>query len=132
MTFQISRGAALVAALLTLGCSGGDDGGPAGPVAGPLNVVLTSPNTDDGAVMFQVTGVVDSVIVPAGVTAWQSEPGSNVLRAVVTGNLASGSTLLTLRVPDVAKASSYALQVLQVASETYAQRPVGAYSITLQ
>ena len=131
MTSPITRGAALLAALLILGCSG-DDGGPAGPVAGPLNVVLTSPNTDDGAVMIQVTGVVDSVIVPAGLSAWQSEPGSNVLRAVVTGNLASGSTLLTLRVPDVAKASSYSLQVLQVASETYAQRPVGAYSISLQ
>lgn len=131
MNRRILRGTALLLALGTLACSGGDDG-PAGPVAGPLDLVLTSPNTDDGAVMFQVTGVVDSVIVPAGITAWQSEPGSNVLRAVVTGNLASGSTLLTLRVPDVGKASSYTLQVIQVASETYAQRPTGAYSLSLE
>jgi hypothetical protein len=131
MTPTFARGAALVAALLILGCSGGDD--PSGPVAGPLRVVLTTPNTDDGAVMFQVTGVVDSVAAPAGLTLYQSAPGNNVIRAIVTGTFATGNTLLTLHVPDVGRTSSYSTQVLQVAAKTtYAQRPVGAYSLTLQ
>ena len=59
-------------------------------MAGPLRVVLTTPNTDDGAVMFQVAGVVDSVVAPAGLTLFQSVPGPNVIRAIVTGNIATG------------------------------------------
>ena len=75
MTSTFTRGTALVLALIALGCSsGGDNNNPAGPVAGPLRVVLTSPNTDDGAVMFQVTGAVDSAVVPAGLTLYRARP----------------------------------------------------------
>jgi hypothetical protein len=131
MNSYVSRSAALLAALLALGCGGND--GPTGPVAGTLRVVLTSPNTDDGAVMFQVTGIIDSAVVPAGFTLYQSEPGPNVLRAIVTGNIASGGSLLTLYVADVGKASSFSTQVLDVAARsTWAQRPVGGYSLQVQ
>lgn len=130
MTSTFSRGMVLVAALLAIGC-GGDD--PAGPVAGPLRLVLTSPNTDDGAVMFQLIGVVDSAVVPAGLTLYQSIPGNNVIRGIVTGDISTGDNLLTLYVADVGKASSYSTQVLQVAAQgTYAQRPAGAYTLTVQ
>lgn len=134
MNSILTRGTALAAALLVAaGCGSSDGGGPTGPVAGPLRVVLASPNTDDGAVMFQVTGVVDSVVAPAGLTLYQSVPGPNVVRAIVTGNIATGSNLLTLYVADVSKASSITTQVIQVAAEvTYAQRPVGAYALTVQ
>ena len=134
MNSILMRGTALVALLVGVSaCGGGDDGGSSGPVAGPLRVVVTSPNTDDGAVMFQVTGVVDSVVVPAGLTLYQSVPGPNVLRVIVTGNISSGSNLLTLYVADVSKASSITTQVMQVAARTtYAQRPAGAYSLTVQ
>ena len=132
MNSILQRGTALVALLLVAGACSGDD--PAsGPVAGALRVVVTSPNTDDGAVMFQVIGVVDSVVAPAGFTLYQSQPGPNAVRAIVIGNIASGNTLLTIHVPDVAKASSIVAQVLQVsARSTYAQRPAGAYSLTVQ
>lgn len=132
MTARLFRATALLAALGAVGCGGGSDE-PAGPVAGPLRVVLTTPNTDDGAVMFQVTGVVDSVVAPAGITIYQSAPGSHVIRAIATGNISDGSNLLTLYVADVATASSYTTQLLQVAAAgTYAQRPIGAYSLTVQ
>ncbi|HEX5005172.1 MAG TPA: hypothetical protein VFV65_07635 [Gemmatimonadales bacterium] len=130
MTSRLIRGTALLAALFTLAC-GGDD--PAGPVPGPLRVVLTTPNADDGAVMFQLTGVVDSVVAPAGVTLYQAVTGSNVLRAIAIGNLPTGSNLMTIYVADVAKTSSYSVQLLQVAAAgTYAQRPIGAYGLTVQ
>jgi len=133
MNSILTRGAALAAALLVAAGCGGSDSGPTGPVAGPLRVVATSPNADDGAVMFQVTGVVDSVVAPAGLTLYQSVPGPNVIRAIVTGNIATGSTLLTLYVADVSKASSITTQVIQVAARvTYAQRPAGAYTLTVQ
>jgi hypothetical protein len=124
----LTRGALVLAAILTAACGGSDS--TAAPVAGTLQVTLTSPNTDDGAVMFQVTGDVDSVTAPAGLTLYQSAPSANVIRAIVTGNIASGGTLLTLHVPNVGKASSYGAQVLQVsAAGTYAQRLVGGYTI---
>jgi hypothetical protein len=83
--------------------------------------------------MFQVIGVVDSVVAPAGLTLYQSVPGPNVIRAIVTGNISSGSNLLTLYVADVAKASSITTQVLQVAATgTYAQRASGAYSLQIK
>ena len=133
MNSILKRGTALVALLVGVAACGGGDDGPSGPVAGPLRVVVTSPNADDGAVMFQVTGVVDSVVVPAGLTLYQSVPGPNVIRAIVTGNISSGSNLLTLYVADVSKASSITTQVLQVAARvTYAQRPAGTYSLTVQ
>ena len=130
MNSKLIRGAALLSALVASAGCGGSDSGPTGPVAGPLRVVLTSPNTDDGAVMFQVTGVVDSVVAPAGLTLFQSTPGPNVVRAIVTGNVGSGSNLLTLYVPDIGKASSITTLVLQVAARgTYQQRAAGAYSL---
>lgn len=133
MNSVLKRGTAFVALLVGVAACGGGDDGPSGPVAGPLRVVVTSPNADDGAVMFQVTGVVDSVAVPAGLTLHQSVPGPNVIRAIVTGNISSGSNLLTLYVADVSKASTITTQVLQVAARTtYAQRPAGAYSLTVQ
>jgi hypothetical protein len=122
----------MLALLVLTGCGGGDDG-PSGPVAGPLRVVLTSPNTDDGAVMFQVTGVVDSVVAPSGITLYQSVPGPNVIRVIATGTITSGNSLMTLYVADVARASSYSTQLLQVAAAgTYAQRPVGTYGLVVQ
>lgn len=130
MTSFLKRASAVAAALLVLGC--GSDG-PSAPVPGPLRVVLTSPNTGDGAVMFQVIGVVDSAIVPAGVSVYQSTPGSNVIRAIATGTLSTGSNLLTLYVPDVGTASNYTTQVLQVAAAgTYAQRAVGGYRVAVR
>lgn len=132
MTSITIRASALLAALVVAsGCSG--DSGPTGPVAGALRVVITSPNTDDGAVMFQVTGIVDSVAAPAGMTLYQSVPGPNVIRAIATGTITSGSNLLTLYVADVGKASSITTQVLQVAAQnTYEQRPAGVYSLQVK
>ncbi len=132
MNRLLTRGAAL-AALMALAAGCGSDSTPTGPKPGPLQVVITSPNADDGAVMFQVTGVLDSVTVPAGLTMYQSVPGPNVIRAIVVGNISSGSNLMTLHVADVAKASSIVTQVMQVAAQgTYEQRPPGAYSLQVQ
>ena len=121
---------ALLTAVLVLGC--GDSGsGPVQPVPGPLQVVLTSPNTDDGAVMFQVIGVVDSAVAAPGVTVYQSVPGPNILRVIATGNgIATGASLLTLYVPDVNRASTVTFLVLQVAAKgSYAARATGGYSL---
>jgi hypothetical protein len=120
----LMRGALLLAAMVTAAC-GGSDASP-----GTLQVSLTSPNTDDGAVMLQVTGDIDSVTAPAGLTLYEATPSATVVRAIVTGSIASGGSVLTLHVPDVGKASSYTTQLLQVSARgTYVQRPVGGYTL---
>jgi hypothetical protein len=125
---NLTRGALVLAAILTAACGSGDSN--SGPVAGTLQVTLTSPNTDDGAVMFQVNGDIDSATAPAGLTLYEATPSATVLRGIVTGPITSGSSLLTLHVPDVGKASSYTTQVLQVsATGSYAQRAVGGYTL---
>jgi hypothetical protein len=124
----LTRGALMLAAILTAAC-GSSDGG-SGPVAGTLQVTLTSPNTDDGAVMLQVSGDIDSVTAPSGLTLYEATPSATVVRAIVTGDIASGSSVLTLHVPDVAKAASYSTQLLQVSAKgTYVLRPVGGYTV---
>ena len=64
MTSILKRGTALVASCWWASRLRRRRRRRATPVAGALRVVVTSPNTDDGAVMFQVTGVVDSVVGP--------------------------------------------------------------------
>ena len=131
MSPTLTRHTALMAAVLTLGCGGGDGG--TGPVAGPLHLTLTSPNSDDGAVMIQVTGDIDSVAVAAGLNLYQTTPGSSRLKAIITGDLESGSTLLTLYVPDVGEASTYTAEVLQVAAaSSWSQRPLAGYGLVIQ
>lgn len=128
MNANLMRSALVLAAILTAACGSSDSN--SGPVAGTLQVTLTSPNTDDGAVMFQVNGDVDSATAPAGLTLYQSVPSATVLRGIVTGPITPGSSVLTLHVPDVGKASSYSAQVLQAsATGTYAQRAVGGYTL---
>jgi len=121
---------ALLTGVLVLGC-GDTASGPVQPVPGPLQVVLTSPNADDGAVMFQVIGVVDSVRPAAGVSVYQNAPGANILRVIATGDgLVSGASLLTLYVPDVNRASTLTFHVLQVAAKgSYAARATSGYSL---
>jgi hypothetical protein len=130
MRAALTRAAAAAAALLVLACNGDS---PTAPVPGPLRVVLTSPNTDDGAVMFQVVGVVDSVVAAPGLTLYTSVPGPNALRAIVTGTISDGGSLLTLYVPDVARASTISTQVLQVAARaTYLERSLTGYHLKAQ
>jgi hypothetical protein len=96
-----------------------------------LNVKLSSPQTDDGAVLFTVTGgPVESVEAVSG-TLHSLQIDANTLRVVITGNLSSG-TIAQIRIGDVTQAARYAAVVNQVAARTtYGLRDPGSYAITL-
>lgn len=116
---------ALAAGLTT--CGGTE---PAGP--GWLNVRLTSPNADDGGVMFTVRGgTVDSVRSTFPDTylnrVSQSETGIIVVGAVRSGVVAR------LWVPDLDAAAQYAATMEQVASgTTFEQRALTGYTLTVE
>jgi hypothetical protein len=100
-----------------------------GPTAGTLNVTLTSPNTDDGAVLFTISGgPVDSLTAP-GQQVYTSRLDSNTLRVILIGQLEAG-TVAQMYLPDVRLASNYSATVNQAAARTsYAQRNPAAYSV---
>ena len=100
---------------------------PTGP--GVLDVVLTTPNTDDGALLLTIDGAVDSVQGTAYVTfATASATGA---RVVVTGDVAGG-VIARLYVPDVTTADQYLPQLVEVAQRgTYALRDPTSYQVNL-
>jgi len=124
------RGGVLSALILAILACHDDDKtvAPTGP--GVLDVVLTTPNSDDGAVLLTVDGAVDSVQgAPYVVFSTASGTGA---RIVVTGDVVGG-VIARLYVPDVGSADQYLAYLDEVAQRgTYALRSPTAYSLELR
>jgi hypothetical protein len=102
-----------------------------GPTAGTLTVNLTSPNSDDGAVLLTVSGGPIDSVASAGHQIYSARLDSNTLRLIVTGEVASG-TIATIYLADMRLASSYSATVNQVAARgSYAQHDPASYTLTL-
>ncbi len=98
------------------------------PVQGWLNVQLTTPNADDGGIMFTVAGgPIDSVrFVHEG---FASAVSDSIWRFLATGELSTGA-IAQLLVPDVDNASLYRPEIQQVAALlTYGQRDLAGYRL---
>lgn len=118
---------ALAGLMLLPACSGDNTG----PVAGILNLSLASPQGDEGAVLFAVTGGPVDTVEALGPELHSARIDANTVHVVVTGDLSSG-VLARIRIPDDRQASHYTAMVSQVALRaTYAQRDPAGYSITL-
>lgn len=101
---------------------------PTGP--GVLELVLTTPNTDDGAVLLTIDGAVDSVQATAYVTFATASPTG--ARVVVTGDIAGG-VIARLYVPDVSASDQYLPQLVEVAQRgTYTLRAPTSYQLELR
>ena len=122
---------ALLCAVAAAGCKSAE-----APVAGELEVRLTTPNTDDRAVLFLLRGAQTAVTVPSGAAyrVLQSPAGTDSLRVLILaplgGHLAAGA-LVRVAVPDTRQATSYVAHVLDVASTAYAQRALTGYGVTV-
>ena len=105
---------------------------PSAPVAATLQVSLTTPFTDDGALLFTVTGGrVDSVDAP-GYTLYTSQTDPATLQVILTGNLSPG-IVAHVHIPDERVASQYSASISQVAGrETYIERDPAAYHLELK
>ncbi len=101
---------------------------PATQVPGWLNVQLTTPNSDDGGIMFTVAGgPIDSVrFVHEG---FSSAVSDSTWRFLATGELSNGA-IAQLLVPNVDNASVYRPEIQQVAAlVTYEQRDLTGYRL---
>ena len=125
---------ALVLALgLVAGIACSDDETPAGPTAGTLSVTLTTPNVDDGAILFEVTGP-DIVSVTVTVPEHYTHVGrdGNTLTIVIVGDIESG-LLVGFDVPDVGDVASYSATMTEVADRANELRNnLTGYDLTVE
>jgi len=122
----------LVEVAAALGMLTGCSGQPSAPVAATLQVSLSTPFTDDGALLFTVTGGrVDSVDAP-GYTLYTSQTDPATLQVILTGNLSPG-IVAHVHIPDERVASQYSASINQVAArETYVARDPASYHVELK
>lgn len=118
---------AILLGVVSLGCS--DD--PSAPVAATLSLDFVTPVSEDGAVLFTISGgPVDSVAAPAH-HLYTARVDATTLRVILVGNISSG-TLGRLYLSDERRISQYSASVNQVAArESYQQRDPAAYRLAL-
>ncbi len=98
------------------------------PARGWLNLQLTTPNSDDGGIVFTVAGgPIDSVrFVHEG---FSSAVSDSIWSFLATGELSNGA-IAQLLVPNVNKPSIYRPEIQQVAAlVTYEQRDLAGYRL---
>ncbi|HET7041190.1 MAG TPA: hypothetical protein VFI13_04195 [Gemmatimonadales bacterium] len=124
---------ALPALLLAVAGCGSSDGGGAHPVPGFLTLTLSTPNANDGAVLFKVSGgTIDSVVGGAMVQSGSYVINPTFTRVVTAGNIVDG-IIAKIHVPDVDKAASYSATVEQASIRTapYTQQSLTNYTIAI-
>jgi hypothetical protein len=114
---------------IALGLAGGCSPDSAGPAGATLEVSLATSATDDGAVLFTVSGgPVDSVEAP-GYRLYTAQTSSSSMRVVVAGELRAG-TIARIHIADGSKLDQYSATIDQVAARgSYAQRDPVSYSL---
>lgn len=121
-------------ALASINCGGGGTENN-DPTPGALSVVFASPSPGDGAVILTITsaGVAPtSFTAGAGLQLFASGAPSTTSRVVLTGALNTGSTILTMAVPDTRDDEDYTVTVDQVSSTTYTIRALTGYTATVE
>jgi hypothetical protein len=104
---------------------------PTAPTQGTLNLSLVTPNSDDGAVLFTISGGPVDTVEAVGFPVYSARVDANTLRIIVTGELGSGP-VARIRIADGRQLSRYTATINQVAVRaTYLQRDPSSYSLTL-
>lgn len=118
---------ALLAMAVSMVCACSSDS--AGPVGATLEVSFATAATDDGAVLFTVSGgPVDSVEAP-GYRLYTAQTSATSTRVVVAGDLRAG-IIARIHIADGSKLAQYSATIDQVAARnSYAQRDPVSYSL---
>lgn len=111
---------AIVIAALAAGSGCGDDG-PTEPnaVPGTLQLRLTTPYADDGAIMLEIRGPeIDRLAaVNSAHLMYSRATSGSAVRVVIVGDIRS-TGLLEFQVPDVRAVGDYSTQLIEVADRT--------------
>jgi len=118
-----------VVAGIVAGMSCDQSTGLKGPTSGALRVTLTTPNADDGAILFVVSGGAIDSVTTTDATMQMMASQATPKMILVRGTLASG-VIARVWVADVN--ATHSASVLQVAANaTYAQRATTGYSVVI-
>ena len=100
------------------------------PVAGGLNVNISSPYLDDGALMLSVSGGPVDSVESVGFRIYSIRAADSV-KFIVTGKLGSGR-VARIHIPDGREAFRYTARISQAAARgSYAPRNPADYSAAL-
>ena len=104
--------------------------GPSGP--GLLAVVLETPNSNDGALLFRLSGgQMDSLRVTQ-LTLLTANIGTNERRVILAGNIGAG-VVLRFWIPERGDLAGYSVVLEQVATRAiYVQQPLDGYSLSVK
>ncbi len=133
MSRQIRNGLAFLLTLAVSSCAN-EQGGPTEPegpatAAGTLSIRLSTPNANDGGVMFTISGGTINSVSSSSYTIFTAQPGTSIRKVVVVGSVTNG-VLVTIGVPDVSLAGEYTAVLEQVAArDTYAQQDLSGYTL---
>ena len=128
---KIMRALTLLLAAVTLTACGDDSAEP--PIPGSLLLSVTTPATDDGAIMVRVSGPGIMGVQPtsSGQEMFWRLASEDEARAIVIGAVQTGP-LLTIQVPDVNRVAEYTAEVGEVAAESDAIRAaLTGYSLSV-
>ncbi len=130
------KSGAVVLAAITLACSGDSGNGGTGvpqDVSDPgfVNVTLSTPNSNDGALLLRLSGgVIDSLTASSG-SIFFAATGTNAFRVMVAGTITDGP-IVRFWMPDRRNVSQYVATLEQAAARsTYEQQSIGGYSLSI-
>lgn len=123
---------ALLVFLSMTSCGGNETPtSPVPPDPGPVSLLLTTPNSDDGIILLSIAGGSVSSAQSTGFELQTTPAGTAPFRMLVRGALTNG-VIATVALPDRRVISSYSVTVQQVAARaTYVQRAPQSYRVQL-
>ena len=123
--------ATVVAVTMSCGGDGDEITNPPSTEPGFVSVSLSTPNSNDGAIMFTLAGGVIDSLRPVGGTMFFASTGTNRFRAIVGGRITDG-TVLQFWTPDRRNITSYTATLEQAAARsTYEQQDLSGYSLSI-
>lgn len=103
----------------------------AGPVGATLEVSFATSATDDGAVLFTVSGGPVESVEAAGYRLYTAQISATSTRVVVAGDLRAG-IIARIHIADGRKLAQYSATIDQVAARgSYSQRDPVSYSLVV-
>ena len=132
---RATKTGAIVLAALTIACRGNADiqGTGLDDTINPgfVNITLTTPNSNDGALLLTLSGgAVDSLAATAG-TIFFASTGTNTFKVMVAGTIADGP-VVRFWMPDRRNVAQYVATLEQAAvRSTYVQQDIGGYSLSI-
>jgi hypothetical protein len=120
-------------AVLAISCGGdgGEGTGPSGPVPGQLTVSISTTRNAGSAFLVTIRG--DGMSSPTARSASHrlyTYLSGDTLTAALIGEVSEGA-LLKFNVPDVNRASTYRVNLIQVAGADNELLPLGTFSVEI-